>query len=252
MQAISTVAGSPTLSGELALKISNVQAFYGKAQILFDLSLSVARGQIVAVIGANGAGKSTALNVIIGRVKPAAGEVRLASGPIQGLPVEDIVKRGVTCVPQRRRIFATMTVRENLEVGAYVHRKDKAAIHRGLEEAFELFPVLSLKERELGGLLSGGEQQMLAIARGLMSAPEILLLDEPSMGLSPKLTVEMFDSIKRIAESGRTIVIVEQNAYAALNVSHFGYVLENGRVALKGPADDLLGNDYVREMYLGA
>ena len=145
-----------------------------------------------------------------------------------------------------------MTVRENLEVGAYTRRRDKVLIRLGLEEAFELFPVLSRKQNDLGGYLSGGEQQMLAIARGLMSAPKIFLLDEPSMGLSPKLTIEMFESIQRISQQERTIVIVEQNAYAALTVSHFGYVLENGRVALSGDAQTLLTDDYVRQMYLGA
>jgi len=147
---------------------------------------------------------------------------------------------------------STMTVRENLEVGAYTRRRDKVLIRLGLEEAFELFPVLSRKQNDLGGYLSGGERQMLAIARGLMSAPKILLLDEPSMGLSPKLTIEMFESIQRISQQERTIVILEQNAYAALTVSHFGYVLENGRVALSGDAQTLLTDDYVRQMYLGA
>ena len=243
---------SPEASGGPALALTNVDAYYGKAQILFDLSLEVGRGQVVAVIGANGAGKSTTLNVIIGRLKPAAGQVKLDGAQIDRLPMENIVARGVTCVPQRRRIFSTMTVRENLEVGAYVRRRDKAAIRNALQESFDLFPVLARKSGELGGVLSGGEQQMLAIARGLMAAPRVLLLDEPSMGLSPKLTVEMFDDIGRIAQRGRTILIVEQNAYAALSVSNFGYVLENGRVALSGLARELMTNDYVRETYLGA
>ena len=234
------------------LEVDHADAYYGKAQILFDLSIEVREGQVVAVIGANGAGKSTTLNIIVGRLKPAAGEVRLAGERIDALPMETIVARGITCVPQRRRIFATLTVRENLEVGGYVRRRDPKLIRQGLEEVFDLFPVLREKADLLGGTLSGGQQQMLAIGRGLMAQPKILLLDEPSMGLSPKLTVEMFQDIRRIAKTGRTIVIVEQNAYAALSVAHQGYVLENGRVALSGPADELIVNDYVRQTYLGA
>jgi branched-chain amino acid transport system ATP-binding protein len=234
------------------LELAHVDAFYGKAQILFDLSLKVGQGEVVAVIGANGAGKSTTLNVIVGRVKPGAGEVRLDGRPVNDLSIEKIVASGVTCVPQRRRIFAALTVRENLEVGGYVRRHDKAALKAGLEECYDLFPVLAKKSAYLGGVLSGGEQQMLAIARGLMAGPRVLLLDEPSMGLSPKLTVEMFEDIRRIAQTGRTILIVEQNAYAALSVADYGYVLENGRVSLAGPAEELIENDYVRQTYLGA
>ncbi|HMR32758.1 MAG TPA: ABC transporter ATP-binding protein [Geminicoccaceae bacterium] len=234
------------------LEVDHVDAYYGKAQILFDLSIAVREGQVVAVIGANGAGKSTTLNIIVGRLKPATGEVRLAGQRIDALPMETVVASGITCVPQRRRIFATLTVRENLEVGGYVRRRDRKLIERGMEEVFDLFPVLREKAGLLGGTLSGGQQQMLAIGRGLMAQPKILLLDEPSMGLSPKLTVEMFQDIRRIARTGRTIVIVEQNAYAALSVAHHGYVLENGRVALSGPADELIADDYVRQTYLGA
>lgn len=235
-----------------ALEVSEVDAFYGKAQVLYSMSVRVMPQQVVAVIGANGAGKSTTLNLMIGRVKPASGTVKLDGVPIHTESVQSIVRRGVTCVPQRRRIFGTMTVLENLEVGAYVRRHDKAAIRRNLEEVMELFPVLRKKASFLGGILSGGEQQMLAIARGVMAQPKILLLDEPSMGLSPKLTHEMFEDIKRIASTGRTVVIVEQNAYAALSVADYGYVLENGRVALSGDADVLIEDDYVRETYLGA
>jgi branched-chain amino acid transport system ATP-binding protein len=239
-------------SGPATLELANVDAYYGKAQILFDLSMKIRQGEVVAVIGANGAGKSTTLNVIVGRLKPAAGEVRLDGRPVNDLSLERIVASGVTCVPQRRRIFATLTVRENLEVGGYVRRNDKAALKSGLEECFELFPVLEQKANHLGGVLSGGEQQMLAVGRGLMAGPRILLLDEPSMGLSPKLTVEMFEDIRRIARTGRTILIVEQNAYAALSVADYGYVLENGRVSLAGPAEEMIEDDYVRQTYLGA
>jgi branched-chain amino acid transport system ATP-binding protein len=246
------ISTAPAATSEPMLKVSNVDSYYGKAQILFDLSLQVHEKQVVAVIGANGAGKSTTLNVIIGRVKPTAGSVTLGGEPIHGETVQGIVRKGVTCVPQRRRIFTTMTVRENLEVGGYVRRKDKVGMNRVLEEVLGLFPVLAKKSTSLGGVLSGGEQQMLAIGRGLMAQPRVLLLDEPSMGLSPKLTTEMFNDIRRIADTGRTILIVEQNAFAALSVADHGYVLENGRVALEGAAEDLIENDYVRQTYLGA
>lgn len=238
--------------GTTVLELSEVDAHYGKAQVLFSLSLEVRQAETVAIIGANGAGKSTALHTIVGRIKPSAGEVRLDGRSINELAIDKIVARGVTCVPQRRRIFPTLTVRENLEVGAYVRRRDKGAIRSGLQECFDLFPVLSKKAGHLGGVLSGGEQQMLAIARGLMAGPRVLLLDEPSMGLSPKLTTEMFEDIQRIARTGRTILIVEQNAYAALSVADYGYVLENGRVALCGPGEELIDDDYVRQTYLGA
>lgn len=242
----------PTEVGEVMLKLSNVDSYYGKAQILFDMSLEVRERQVEAVIGANGAGKSTTLNVIIGRVKPASGSVELDGQSIAGDSVQTIVRKGITCVPQRRRIFPTMTVRENLEIGSYVRRHDRQGVRQVMEEVLDLFPVLARKANSLGGVLSGGEQQMLAIGRGLMAQPRVLLLDEPSMGLSPKLTTEMFEDIRRIADTGRTVLIVEQNAYAALSVADHGYVLENGRVALEGDAGDLIEDDYVRQTYLGA
>lgn len=234
------------------LALSHVDVFYGKVQILFDLSIQALPGQIVAVIGANGAGKSTTLNLIVGRLKPTAGRVEYRGESIADRSVEQIVASGIACVPQRRRIFSTLTVKENLEVGAYVRRHDKGSISATLDEVYELFPVLKRKSAEMGGVLSGGEQQMLAIARGLMAGPRILLLDEPSMGLSPKLTTEMFIDIRRIARGGRTVVIVEQNAFAALSVADYGYVLEGGRIALEGSADRLLRDDHVRDAYLGA
>ena len=234
------------------LELSHVDVFYGKVQILFDLSISAYAGQIVAVIGANGAGKSTTLNLIVGRLKAGAGRVEFGGRDIGALSVEQIVASGIACVPQRRRIFSTLSVKETLEVGAYVRRRDKGAVSATLDEIYELFPVLKHKAGEMGGVLSGGEQQMLAIARGLMAGPRILLLDEPSMGLSPKLTTEMFLDIRRIARAGRTVVIVEQNAFAALSVADHGYVLEGGRIALEGSAAQLLHDDHVRDAYLGA
>jgi branched-chain amino acid transport system ATP-binding protein len=234
------------------LDLRHVDAFYGMAQVLFDLSITVRRRQVVAVIGANGAGKSTALNVITGRVAASAGDVLLDGRSIAGKATHEIIAGGVACCPQRRRIFGTMTVMENLELGGYVRRRDKAVMRKSLDEVFALFPVLERKAGELGGVLSGGEQQMLAIGRGIMAQPSVLLLDEPSMGLSPKLTTEVFRNIRRIADAGCTIMLVEQNAYAALGIADYGYVLEGGRVALSGPADQLAGDDYVRQAYLGA
>lgn len=234
------------------LELSHVDVFYGKAQVLFDLSIHVERGEVAAIIGANGAGKSTTLNLIIGKLKPSKGTVTFAGEPIAGRAIDKVIAGGIACVPQRRRIFGTLSVMENLEVGAYVRRHDKGGISATLDEVFELFPVLKRKASDMGGVLSGGEQQALAIGRGLMAGPRLLLLDEPSMGLSPKLTTEMFASIRKIAEGGRTVVIVEQNAYAALGVADYGYVLEGGSIALEGHADELLRDDHVRDAYLGA
>jgi branched-chain amino acid transport system ATP-binding protein len=245
-------AGVAPAAGRPVLEIDSADVFYGKAQVLFGVSLTVPAGKVVAVIGANGAGKSTTLNLVTGRVRANAGRVELNGESIVGVSTEKIIARGVACVPQRRRIFATLTVRENLDVGAYVRRKDKAGIARTLHEVHTLFPVLAKKAHMLGGVLSGGEQQMLAIARGLMSNPSLLLLDEPSMGISPKLTTEMFTDIRRIAAAGRTVMLVEQNAYAALSIADYGYVLENGGVVLQGEAARLVHDDYVRQTYLGA
>jgi branched-chain amino acid transport system ATP-binding protein len=234
------------------LEMRDADAYYGRAQILFGINVRVRRGEVVSLIGANGAGKSTTLNLVMGRLQAAKGTVELDGRSIAGKSTESIISAGVACVPQRRRIFGTLTVLENLEVGAYVRRKEKALIARTLDEIYALFPVLQKKAHMLGGLLSGGEQQMLAIGRGLMSNPSLLLLDEPSMGISPKLTTEMFADIRRIAQTGRTVLIVEQNAYAALGISDYGYVLENGAVALHGEAAKLIRDDYVRQTYLGA
>ncbi len=244
--------GDACAAGRVVLDVRGADAYYGKAQVLFGVGIRVVQGQVVSLIGANGAGKSTTLNLIMGRLQAAAGTVELNGVSIAGKSTEAIIGMGVACVPQRRRIFATMSVRENLEVGGYVRRKDRAGLARAFDEVYALFPVLEAKSGMMGGVLSGGEQQMLAIGRGLMSDPSLLLLDEPSMGISPKLTTEMFADIRRIAGTGRTVLIVEQNAYAALGISDYGYVLENGAVALEGRAADLIEDDYVRRTYLGA
>jgi len=247
-----SLVATDAIGTPVVLDIRDADAQYGQAQILFGVTIHVRRGEVVAVIGANGAGKSTTLNLVMGRLRPTGGTVELEGRSIAGVPTEDIIASGVACVPQRRRIFPTLTVLENLEVGGYVRRRDKAGLARTLDEVYELFPVLKKKSHMLGGVLSGGEQQMLAIGRGLMSNPKLLLLDEPSMGISPKLTTEMFTDIKRIAQTGRTVMLVEQNAYAALGIADRGYVLENGRVALQGDAKQLIHDDYVRQTYLGA
>ena len=249
---VATAASAAEVEIRPVLELHEVDAFYGKAQILWSISIRVDPGEVIAVIGANGAGKSTVLNTVMGRLTPAVGSVELDGKSIAGRSTEAIIQAGVACVPQRRRIFPTLTVRENLDVGGYVRRSDKAGQARTLEEVQALFPVLKKKAAMLGGVLSGGEQQMLAIGRGLMSNPQLLLLDEPSMGISPKLTTEMFRDIRRIADTGRTVMLVEQNAYAALAIADRGYVLENGRVALAGRASDLIHDDYVRQTYLGA
>jgi branched-chain amino acid transport system ATP-binding protein len=241
-------ADKPTADAPMVLEIREADAFYGKAQILFGINVHVRHGEVVS----NGAGKSTTLNLVMGRLRAASGTVELNGKSIVGKSTESIISAGVACVPQRRRIFGTLTVLENLEVGAYVRRKDKGAMATTLDEVYGLFPVLKKKAHMMGGILSGGEQQMLAIGRGLMSNPSLLLLDEPSMGISPKLTTEMFADIRRIAKTGRTVLIVEQNAYAALGISDYGYVLENGAVALHGEAAKLIHDDYVRQTYLGA
>ena len=229
------VTVGPAPEAPMVLEIRDADAYYGKAQILFGINVRVRRGEVVSLIGANGAGKSTTLNLVMGRLRAAAGSVELDGNSIVGKSTEAIISAGVACVPQRRKIFGTLTVLENLEVGAYVRRKDAALMARTLEEVYVLSFLCSRRRAHMmGGVLSGGEQQMLAIGRGLMSNPSLLLLDEPSMGISPKLTTEMFADIRRIAKTGRTVLIVEQNAYAALGISDYGYVLENGGVALHG------------------
>lgn len=234
------------------LRLEGVHAGYNGIQVLFGIDLEVREGEVVAVLGANGAGKSTILRVITGLLNPTAGTVSFQGTPIHDLPPHEIVRRGIVCVPQRRRIFGGLTVRENLELGAYTHRRERQAFRENLGIVLRLFPHLGGRLDQLSGTLSGGEQQMLAFARGLMAQPLLLMLDEPSLGLAPKMVTEVYTDIRRVAQIGKTVLIVEQNARAALSVAHRGYVLENGRVVLQGPARDLVGNDYVRKTYLAA
>jgi branched-chain amino acid transport system ATP-binding protein len=233
------------------LEIKNLQASYGAINALHGISLSVPDGKIVTLIGANGAGKTTTLKTISGLLKPKSGEIFYDGKNIAGLPPHEIVARGLSHVPEGRMIFANLTVLENLQLGAYL-QKDRKIIRRELEHVFSLFPRLKEREKQIAGTLSGGEQQMLAIGRALMSKPKLLLLDEPSLGLAPLLVKTIFEKIVEInREQGLTILLVEQNANLALEISRFGYVLETGKVLLSGDSASLRQNPQVKSAYLG-
>ncbi len=232
------------------LTLENVEAGYGDNNVLKGLSLAIAPGEIVSLIGANGAGKSTTLMTISGLVRPREGRVLFQGEDISALAPCDIVARGICQVPEGRRVLSRLSVLENLELGAYL-RKDKMEIAKDISRMQALFPVLGNRRRQLAGTLSGGEQQMLAIARGLMSRPKLLLLDEPSLGLAPKMVLSIFDTIRSINKSGMTLLLVEQNAYMALQVAHRGYVLETGRMVLTDSAKALSANPKVKAAYLG-
>jgi branched-chain amino acid transport system ATP-binding protein len=232
------------------LEVRDLVVNYGAIQALQGISFHVEEGEIVTLIGANGAGKSTTLRTISGLLLPAAGEILYREQSIVGMPADWIVKQGVVQVPEGRQIFAPLTVRENLEMGAYT-RTDKAEIERSMQRVFASFPRMQERLSQLGGTLSGGEQQMLAMGRGLMAQPQLLLLDEPSMGLAPILVEEIFDIIREINQQGVSILLVEQNAAMALSVAHRAYVLETGRVVLEGLAQEVLANPEVQAAYLG-
>uniref|UniRef100_A0A7C4KKD5 ABC transporter ATP-binding protein n=1 Tax=Anaerolinea thermolimosa TaxID=229919 RepID=A0A7C4KKD5_9CHLR len=234
----------------MMLEVKNLHVYYGAIHALKGINFHVDKGEIVALIGANGAGKSTTLSTISGLLQPREGSVIFRGEDITMIPAEQTVQKGIVQVPEGRKIFATLTVMENLEMGAYTQR-DKKLFKQDLENVFTLFPRLRERQNQLGGTLSGGEQQMLAIARGLMSRPSLLLLDEPSMGLSPILVEQIFEIIRDINEQGTSILLVEQNAQMALSIADRGYVLETGRVVLEGPAQELLHNPMVIEAYLG-
>jgi len=233
-----------------SLVVDGVHAYYGHIHALHGVSITVEQGEIVTLIGANGAGKSTTLKTITGFLRPRPGSILLEGQPINGLPPHDITRRGVCLVPEGRRIFPRMTVRENLEMGAFA-RRDVREIQADLERVFALFPRLEERLAQTAGTLSGGEQQMLAIGRGLMARPKIMLLDEPSMGLAPVLVELIFQTVQEINAQGVTILLVEQNALMALQVARRGYVLETGRVVLADVAARLRENDLVRKSYLG-
>jgi branched-chain amino acid transport system ATP-binding protein len=232
------------------LELLEVQAGYGGIQALREVTLQVGEGEIVTLIGANGAGKSTTLMTICGLVAARSGVIRFAGESLRGLSPDAIVARGIVQVPEGRRIFAQMSVLENLELGAYL-RRDRAGVRRDLDHVMELFPILARRRQQPGGTLSGGEQQMLAISRALMARPRLLLLDEPSLGLAPLVIRQIFDIIRRINRDGTTVFLVEQNANQALKLAHRGYVLENGRVVLADTAERLLHNQAVKRAYLG-
>lgn len=235
------------------LRLDHVSTFYDKVQALKEVSLNVDQGETVTVIGANGAGKSTMLATVMGLLRPSTGSIQFLGERIDRRETEDIVLMGICLVPEGRRIFPGLTILENLEMGAVAKGKDvKEGFEEDLAEVFKLFPILRERRNQLGWSLSGGEQQMLAIGRGLMSRPKLLLLDEPSLGLAPVLVEELFRTIQRINQQGTTLLLVEQNAFMALKTAKRGYVFETGRCVLGDEAENLLGNEKVKKAYLGA
>ncbi len=233
------------------LEIEGLHVHYGKVYGLQGVTIQVRQGETVAVLGANGAGKTTLLNAIVGVLRPSSGEIRLEGAPIQGLPPHEVCRRSIGYVPEGRRVFSDMTVAENLAVGAYTVRGSNRQ-RDSLALVCELFPVLRERRGQMAGTLSGGEQQMLAIGRALMSEPRLLLLDEPSLGLAPLVVRGIFRSLQEINRRGTTVLLVEQSAVLALKVAHRAYVLESGRVIMEGDAHQLVGSESVRKAYLGA
>ncbi len=232
------------------LKVRDLVVAYGGIEALKGISIDVPEGQIVTLIGANGAGKSTLLRTIMGLVKPRSGSVEYNEENIKGLNSQHIVSRGITLVPEGRRVFPNLTVLENLRIGAYL-RKDEEGIAKDIKRIYELFPRLEERNWQMAGTLSGGEQQMLALGRALMSRPKLIMMDEPSLGLAPLVIKDIFNIIRRINESGTTVLLVEQNANMALKVAHHAYVLETGRIKTEGSGRELLENEEIKEAYLG-
>lgn len=235
---------------ETMLKIDNIHVYYGAIHALKGVSLEVRKGEIVTLIGANGAGKSTTLRTVSGLLAPKSGAITFLGENIAGTPAHEIVKHGISQVPEGRRIFAEMSVQENLELGAFT-RKDKDGVAKDFDLVYRRFPRLEERRKQQAGTLSGGEQQMLAMGRALMSRPQLLLLDEPSMGLAPLLIKEIFSIIEDINREGTTVLLVEQNANMALSIAHRAYVMETGRITLQGAAKDLAASEDVRKAYLG-
>ena len=235
------------------LKIDRLNASYGSIHVLKEVSIKVPTGKVVSIIGANGAGKSTLLKSISGLIKSSTGRILYKEKNIAGMPANRIVGLGISQVPEGRQIFAHLTVRDNINLGAYHYfkRSNRPEIKERMERVYEMFPILEKRSKQIAGTLSGGEQQMLAIGRALMGRPELLLLDEPSMGIAPLIVREIFNVIKQLNQAGTTVLLVEQNARAALKVAHHSYVLERGEIVLEGLAAELLDNPKVKEHYLG-
>lgn len=232
------------------LEIENVSAAYGMIQILWDVSFKIKEKEIVSIIGPNGAGKTTLVKTVMGLLPAKSGTIRFKGENIENLPPYEIVKKGVTLIPEGREIFPRMTVEENMLLGAYTI-KDKKQVKESKEQMYQIFPVLRKKEKALAQTLSGGEQQMLVIGRSLMSNPELLILDEPSLGLAPIIVAKVLDTLRKINEEGVTVLLVEQNIRDSLNIADRGYVLEEGKIIIEGKGRELLSNDHIKEVYLG-
>ncbi|MBW2192461.1 MAG: ABC transporter ATP-binding protein [Deltaproteobacteria bacterium] len=235
------------------LRIEGLSAAYGRIGVLKNISLQVPKGKVVSIIGANGAGKSTLLKTVSGLMKISAGRIFYKEKNIAGLPPHRIVGLGISQVPEGRQLFGHLSVLDNIHLGAYLYfkRRNRAEIRERIRQIYEIFPILEKRSKQIAGTLSGGEQQMLAIARALMGRPELLILDEPSMGIAPLIVKEIFNVIEHLNRSGTTILLVEQNARAALRVAHYSFVLERGEIVLEGLAAELLHNSKVKEVYLG-
>jgi branched-chain amino acid transport system ATP-binding protein len=232
------------------LDASSLNVGYGKVQVLWDVTMHVEQGEIVALLGSNGAGKSTLLKTIIGAITPMSGEIKCYGQKIDGLPPHDIVRKGISLVPEGRRLFPRLTVLENLRLGAFPHEQ-RGLLKETMQKVFEIFPILKERLNQFAGMLSGGEQQMLAIGRSLMSNPKILLLDEPSLGLAPVIIEKVFDVVREISRTGVTIVLAEQNAQQALELADRAYLFETGRVVFEGDRKKMIGEEYIRKVYLG-
>jgi branched-chain amino acid transport system ATP-binding protein len=232
------------------LEVKDIGVFYGDVQVVFGVSLRVEEGEVVSIIGGNGAGKSTLLNTISGLLHPVGGEILFEKAPIHSAPPEEIVERGIIQIPEGRRLFTLMTVKDNLIVGAFNNRATRQT-ETTLQEVYNLLPRLKEREAQMATTLSGGEQQMVAIGRGLMAKPKLLMLDEPSLGLAPILIKSIFETVRKIADQGTTVLLVEQDVKHSLSLSDRGYVLEHGRIAMEGSAKELLENPHIKTAYLG-